>query len=69
MIKVELLATEAWPIGETTMRFITSTKRASSRPRQTAFATHNVFPNERIGLWYLLVGIALLLLLASASRA
>lgn len=51
------------------MRFLTSARQAANRPRETAFDTHNDSPHERIGLWYLLVGIALLLLLASASRA
>jgi hypothetical protein len=51
-----------------TMRFLTA-KRAPSRFQVTALTHHNVSSHERIGLWYLLMGIALLLLLASASRA
>jgi hypothetical protein len=50
------------------MRFLTA-KRAPSRFQVTALTHHNVSSHERIGLWYLLMGIALLLLLASASRA
>jgi hypothetical protein len=52
------------------MGFIRSTKQASSRPRETVFAAaHNVNSYKRVGLWYLSVATALLLLLASASRA
>jgi len=51
------------------MRLLTRARQVSSRPPETALLPYTVVPHERIGLWYLLVGIALLLFLASASRA
>jgi hypothetical protein len=51
------------------MRLLTRARQTSSRPQETALLPHNIGSHERVGLWYLLVGIALLLLLASASRA
>jgi hypothetical protein len=54
---------------EDTMRLLTRARQASSHPLKTALLPHNVGSHERIGFWYLLLGIALLLLLASASRA
>ena len=50
------------------MHVVTKNHHPHAYPRKTALFALNAGAHERIGLWYLLVAIALLLFFASVAR-
>jgi len=50
------------------MHLVTKSQQEHAYPRKTAFFALNAGAHERIGLWYLLMAIALLLFFASVAR-